>query len=66
MTARMVPATEYDALCDLLEDVARLAVSDPEDIACDLSIEHGDDAVEWFRRVVRGDRSRDLFPLDAR
>jgi hypothetical protein len=61
---RTVPATDYDALCELLASVAGLACLAPEDLADYLRDHEGatDASIALLGRVRAGARSADLFP----
>ena len=57
---KTVPASEYDALCDLLDVIVDELThgGDAVDVA---RARFGDHEAEWLRRVLAGARARELF-----
>lgn len=59
---KMVPASEYDALCDLFRAVCEDSMWDERDVRAALS-DHDDAAIEWAVEIFNGAGARELFEV---
>ena len=57
----MVPASEYDALCELFRGICDCYMADESDVRRQLSVDFDNNAVEWAVEILNGATSRELF-----